>query len=85
MAWGTWTLGTESTTSLGLVPGGTTLGLAGETYEAPVIRSVLGCPMLGGLLTLDGDNRIATAGTPPEPVYGQPMRPGWRRANRKVG
>lgn len=41
--------------------------------------------MLGGLLTLDGDNRIATAGTPPELVYGQPMRPGWRRANRKVG
>jgi hypothetical protein len=81
MAWGTWTLETESSVRLGIVDVSDFRGLRIESTATPGLREFLYSPFTEGLLEINADNRIAAVGTSPD----FSMLPKWRKVVRTIG
>lgn len=80
MAWGAWTLGTETTVQLGNLDFSSLDGLSLTTFEGPNLESLLGAPMTAGLIEIK-DNRLTAVGAAPD----FPVLPKWRKVVRQIG
>lgn len=80
MAWGTWTLGTQTTIRLGNFTSDSSLGLVIDGRVAPELDSLLNSPMTRGLVEI-----VDTSLSPVGAAADFSMLPKWRKAVRQIG
>lgn len=80
MAWGTWTLGTQTTIRLGVITSDNPLGLVIDGRVAPELDSLLNSPMTRGLVEI-----VDTSFSPVGAAADFSMLPKWRKSVRQIG